>query len=44
MKKYYDSPSWEIEKFSDLNVMTTSGQGEWDEEVTLGSRSAYREF
>lgn len=41
MKKYYESPLAEIEKFTVENIMTNqlSGQGDYDEEVTL-----YNEF
>ncbi len=39
MKKYYESPLAEIEKFTVDNVMTNpqSGQGDYDEEYPLNS-------
>lgn len=39
MKKYYESPFAEIEKFTVDNVMTNpqSGQGDYNEEVSLFS-------
>lgn len=37
MKRFYESPSAEIEKFTLTDILTNpqSGQGDFDEEVTL---------